>query len=330
MKQTNISVFIPHTGCKNLCSFCNQRTISGCQTPVTVNELHKTLSFQLDNLRAKQIKAQIAFFGGSFTAIDRGYMTELLDCACGFVKTYPDVYAGIRCSTRPDCIDAEVLEILKSRCVMAIELGAQSMNDEVLAANQRGHTAKDVEVSSRLIKQYGFELGLQMMTGLYRDTPQYCIDTAKRFIELGCDTVRIYPTVILKGTELDRLHSMGVYDSFDFDTTVELCAQLLEMFGRVDIPVIRMGLHASKDVENSMTGGVYHPALRELAESRIYLKKLLSLCSEAGKYIIYTDKRNISKLLGQSGKNRSELLKRGITFKLKEENGTEIRVERIG
>lgn len=198
MKQTNISVFIPHYGCTHICSFCNQKTISGHSEPVTEKELESILEGQLENLKDSGTKAQIAFFGGSFTAIDRDYMIRLLTVAKRYTDAYPEQYDGIRCSTRPDCIDEEILGILKSYGMTAIELGAQSMNDEVLTANRRGHTAQDVRRASRLIKQSGFELGLQMMTGLYKDTEQYCIDTAKEFIALHCDTVRIYPTVILK------------------------------------------------------------------------------------------------------------------------------------
>lgn len=330
MKQTNISVFIPHSGCPNTCSFCNQRTISGHTAAVSEEELRALLCNQQPILEKSGTQAQIAFFGGSFTAIDRGYMCMLLKTAAEYTEKYPRQFCGIRCSTRPDCIDKEILDILKYYKMTAIELGAQSMNDNVLAANKRGHTSEDVRRASELIKQYGFELGLQMMTGLYKDTPQYCIDTAEEFIKIGCDTVRIYPTVILKGTELDRLRAEGMYDSFDFEQTVTLCTRLLRMFEDAGIAVIRMGLHASRDVEKNMTGGVYHPALREIVQSRLYLEKMLAAVKMSGKYIFYTDKRNISKIIGQGGYNRSELAKKGITFKIKEEHGTDFRAERIG
>ena len=330
MKQTNISVFIPHSGCKNTCSFCNQKTISGCDRPVTPEQLEEILSEQQPVLESNDTRAQIAFFGGSFTAIDRDYMCDLLKTASEFTKKHPEQFCGIRCSTRPDCIDSEILDILKHYGMTAIELGAQSMNDDVLLANRRGHTAEDVRRASKLIKQYGFELGLQMMTGLYMDKPEYCIQTAEEFIKLCCDTVRIYPTVILKGTELDRLKNEGLYDSFDFDQTVELCTTLLQMFESAGIPVIRLGLHASRDVEKNMTGGVYHQALREICESRALLRLEQEQAPEAGKYVFYTDRHNISKVTGHRGCNRDALLKRGVTFKIKEEAGTLLRAERIG
>ena len=329
MKQTNISVFIPHNGCKNTCSFCNQRTISGHSEQVTPDALYELLKEQQPHLKKTDRMAQIAFFGGSFTAIDREYMCSLLKVAQEFTKEYPMQFCGIRCSTRPDCIDDEVLAILKDYGMTAIELGAQSMSDEVLCANRRGHSAEDVRKAAELIKLYGFELGLQMMTGLYKDTPERCIYTAQEFIKLSPDTVRIYPTVILKGTELDELREKGIYNTFSFEATVELCAELLKMFNDADISVIRMGLHASDDVENNMTGGVYHPALREIVESRLYLEKMLSVTEEGGKYVFYTDKSNISKIIGQGGYNRNILREKNITFKIKEEKGTMLRAERI-
>lgn len=329
MKQTNLSVFVPHSGCPHICSFCDQRTISSHISPITPDELRQLLTAQQPVLQKNNTSAQIAFFGGSFTAIDRGYMISLLEVAKEFLQKYPEQYTSLRCSTRPDCIDKEVLSVLKEYGMRSIELGAQSMNDEVLAANNRGHTADDVRKAARLIKAEGFELGLQMMTGLYKDKPEYCISTAEEFIALGCDTVRIYPTVILKGTELYRLQQAGEYQSFDFDTTIDLCARLLKMFGRAGIPVIRLGLHAENSVKENMTGGVFHPALREICESRMFLSELIENMPTAGRYIVYTDKSNISKVTGHKKANKTALKERGITFDIKEEAGTRLRVKRI-
>ncbi len=328
MKQTNLSVFVTHSGCPHICSFCDQRTISG-HTSVSVNELDELLKTQQPILEKSGTTAQIAFFGGSFTAIDRDYMESLLKCAHSYLVRYPKQYTSLRCSTRPDCVDDEILDTLERYGMRSIELGAQSMNDEVLAANHRGHTAEDVRTASRLIKRRGFELGLQMMTGLYKDKPEYCIATANEFVALDCDTVRIYPTVILKGTELDTLHSEGKYDSFTFEQTVELCAKLLEIFRKANIPVIRLGLHASEDVSGNMTGGVYHPALREICESRLFYKLMSGQMTQPGKYTVYTDKRNISRAVGHKGCNKEAFLRSGISFVIKEETGTLVRAEKM-
>lgn len=330
MKQTNISVFVPHIGCPHRCTFCDQRTISGEVKAPSADAVRSVLAEQLPVLRARGMTAEIAFFGGSFTGIDRGYMTSLLDAANGSVQSDPDVYTGIRCSTRPDFIDDEVLDILCSRGMTAVELGAQSMNDEVLRLNERGHSAKDVETAAKLIKARGLSLGLQMMTGLYGDKPEYCIETAERFIALKADTVRIYPTVILDGTRLGELYRLGRYTTFTFDETVELCAKLLTMFGEAGIPVIRLGLHASREVEAKMLGGVYHPALREICESRIFYDKMLAEMKGRGdckKFIVYTDPANISKVVGQKKENKEKLQKNGFDFIIKTEKGTELRIE---
>ncbi|MBP1563337.1 MAG: radical SAM protein [Oscillospiraceae bacterium] len=328
MNKTNISIFIPHLGCPHRCSFCDQRSISGTKKAPTPEEVFALLEEQAPRLSEKGMTAQIAFFGGSFTAIPRDYMTELLIVAKRAVERF-DVYTGIRCSTRPDCIDEEILGLLKSYGMTAIELGAQSMSDEVLAANDRGHTAEDVEKAARLIRENGFELGLQMMTGLYKDAPEKSLYTAEKFIEMRPETVRIYPTVILKNTRLGELFESGVYTSFSFEETVELCATLLRKFEQNDIRVIRMGLHASDDVEREMLGGVYHPSFREIVESRLMLKDLSELLKPLpkGDYTVFTDGKNLSKLIGQKRGNLEKLREMGYRIKVKEKSGVYLEIE---
>lgn len=329
MKRTNLSIFIPHKGCPNCCSFCNQRTISGSVTAPTADEVRRLLAEQQPILEKSGTAAEIAFFGGSFTAIERDYMEQLLETAEYFTRNFPRQYNGIRCSTRPDCIDRERLDILKGYGMTAVELGAQSMSDRVLEANSRGHSAADVEKAARLIKEYGFSLGLQMMTGLYLDEPDDCRKTADSFIALDCDTVRIYPTVILDGTYLGELYKKGAYDSFGFEETIDLCAELLEKFTAAGIPVIRLGLHASRDIEEKLLGGVYHPALREKVESRIFLRKMLEQMNKTGakRFRIYTDRRNLSRVIGQKKENRERLLEHGFSFELSERSGVELEIE---
>ena len=305
-----------------MCSFCDQRSISGERFAPTAEQVRVILDEQAAHLAERGTKAEIAFFGGSFTAIPRDYMLSLLDTARTAVERF-SVYSGIRCSTRPDCVDEEIVNILKSYGVTAVELGAQSMNKEVLLANDRGHTAEDVRRAAALIKQSGIELGLQMMTGLYKDTPERCLETADEFIKLSPKTVRIYPTVILKNTRLGELFVSGEYRSFSFDETADLCAELLQKFERNGIRVIRLGLHASPDVEREMLGGVYHPALREIVESRIVLKELTERLSAfpKGDYTIYTDKKNISRTVGQKRGNVRRLSESGYNIDVREREG---------
>ena len=212
MKHSNISIFIPHVGCPHLCSFCDQRTISGAQHLPDGDEVREICEKALGEVKSPE-NTEIAFFGGSFTAIPRDYMNELLSAAKDYVGA--GKFRGIRCSTRPDCIDNEVLGILARSGVTAIELGAQSMSDKVLEMNERGHTAADVENAAALIRQWGFELGLQMMIGLYGSTREDELLTMNRIVELHPDTARIYPTVILKGTRLAELAECRMIEASD-------------------------------------------------------------------------------------------------------------------
>ncbi len=325
MKKTNVSIFVPHAGCPHLCSFCDQRTISGSVKAPDAGEVFELLKEQAPHLEERGMIAEIAFFGGSFTAIERDYMESLLTAADRALKKFP-VYKGIRCSTRPDCVDEGIVRVLKKYGVTAVELGAQSMRDEVLSANDRGHTAEDVRRAARLIGESGIELGLQMMTGLYRDTPERCLYTADQFIKLRPKTVRIYPTVILRNTKLGELFESGEYRSFSFEETVELCAMLHRKFTENGVRIIRMGLHASPDVERDMLGGVYHPALREIVESRIFLEDLKRqlLGVKKGKHLVYTDPKNISKAVGQKKCNINALAELGYEVEFKPRQGVYI------
>ena len=269
MKKGNISLFIPHLGCPHKCSFCNQNTITGKQTQPSADDVRAAVETAL---RKKNYDYEIAFFGGSFTAIDREYMLSLLKAAYDYVKD--GRVNGIRISTRPDCIDEEVLDILKKYGVTSIELGAQSMDGEVLRANFRGHTAEDVENASRLIKSYGFELGLQMMTGLYLDTNEKAIETAKRLIALSPDTIRIYPTVVLKNTYLAKLYEDELYKPQTVDDAANLCTKIVPMFEKAGIRVIRLGLHSSPELKKNMIAGAFHDSFGEIVKSRYLLKTI--------------------------------------------------------
>lgn len=313
MKHSNISIFVPHIGCPHLCSFCDQHTISGAQSAPTGEDVRNICKKALCEAKEPE-NAEIAFFGGSFTAIPRDYMTELLAAAHEFVGE--GKFRGIRCSTRPDCIDREVLELLKSCGVTAIELGAQSMNDEVLEANERGHSAQDVADASRLIREYGFELGLQMMTGLYKSSPEKDMSTAESIISLAPDTVRIYPVVILRGTELARLYSSGIYKPMPFEDMVSLCAGMMLRFHEAGIRVIKCGLHASEFVEKDMVAGYYHPAFRELCESEIYLQKLVSMSEGCTLLRITVPYKEISRAVGHKKSNILRMKEKGVDVKI--------------
>lgn len=275
MKHANIAIFVPHEGCPNQCSFCNQRRISGVDHTGEAAEVERTVNTALLSLGEEKAKAaEIAFFGGSFTAIPRGRMERLLTAAFAFVRE--GRVKGVRISTRPDAIDPQTLRLLKAYGVTAVELGAQSMDDRVLAMNRRGHTAQDVTRASEEIRAAGLELGLQMMTGLYGSDDALDCETAQKIIALQPDTVRIYPTIVLEGTALAGLFQTGVYQPPRLEDTVALCAGLLWSFYQAGIPVIRLGLHAGGEIEKGYLAGPWHPALRELCENKIYLTQAVN------------------------------------------------------
>lgn len=317
MSHSNISIFVPHKGCPNDCSFCNQRTISGQTVPATPEDVAKAVNTAIEyGIDPKN--TEIAFFGGSFTAIEREYMCSLLTAAKCFLDSHK--FKGIRVSTRPDCIDNEVLKVLKEYGVTAVELGAQSMDDQVLTANRRGHTADDVRKASELIKEYGFELGLQMMTGLYESDFGKDLYTAKEIVQLKPDTVRIYPTVVLKNTHLGYLQETGEYKAPTAEESSPFCAQLLQLFEKNNIKVIKLGLHSSETVEGDMVGGAYHPAFRELCEGHIYLEKILEKLREKdknGKYDIFVNEKALSKAKGQQKRNEKALKNQGFCCTIK-------------
>ena len=328
MSHNNISIFVPHKGCPNDCSFCNQRAISGQMTSATPEDVEDAVETAI-KYKVDPKNTEIAFFGGSFTAIEREDMLSLLTAAKHFLDIYK--FKGIRISTRPDCINEDILETLKNYGVTAIELGAQSMSDEILSANRRGHTAEDVRKASKLIKEYGFELGLQMMTGLYKSDFQKDEQTALEIIKLRPDTVRIYPTVVLKNTHLGYLQEMGEYIAPTAEESAPFCAHLLQLFEKEGIKVIKLGLHSSETVESDMVGGAYHPAFRELCEGHIYLTKILEKLSEKDKnqqYVIYVNKKVLSKAKGQQKRNEKALKNQGFHCIIKgKENLEEFQIE---
>ena len=328
MSHSNISVFVPHKGCPNDCSFCNQRTISGQTVPATPEDVRKAVEIAIEyNVNPKN--TEIAFFGGSFTAIEREYMCSLLTAAKCFLDSHN--FKGIRVSTRPDCIDESILETLKNYGVTAIELGAQSMDDNVLAANHRGHTADDVRRASKLIKEHGFELGLQMMTGLYKSDFQKDLYTANEIIKLKPDTVRVYPTVVLKNTHLGYLQEISEYKAPTAEESAPFCAELLQLFESNNIKVIKLGLHSSENVESDMVGGAYHPAFRELCEGHIYLERILEKLDGKEKnceYTIFVNEKALSKAKGQQKRNEKALKNKGFHCIIKgKENLEEFDIE---
>lgn len=314
MKQKTIPVFVPHMGCPNDCSFCNQRKITGKDDEMTPELARKLIEESLSTIES--VYVEIGFFGGSFTGIELKTQRELLSVA----KEYKDAKKihAIRLSTRPDYIDEERLALLKVYGVDTIELGAQSMDDEVLKLNRRGHTSEDTQKASHLIKSYGFKLGLQMMTGLYGDSDEKCKQSAEKIISLSPDCIRIYPTLVLSGTYLDELYNKGEYIPQNLDAAVKLCADLKTRFDEEKIPVIRIGLMSSDNInpEKDVIAGPYHPSIGELVLSEIYLRRILKEIDTDAEILV--NKRDISAFVGNKKKNLIKLKESGFSVTFKE------------
>lgn len=304
-KQTIIPVFVPHLGCGKDCVFCNQRRISGAQRPVTVKEVSEAIEQGAAKTPAG-VERQLAFYGGSFTAIPAETQEALLGAAQPYLRD--GTLHSIRLSTRPDAIDEETLRRLERYGVKTIELGAQSMDDRVLQLSGRGHTAKDVSRASRMVKANGFQLILQMMTGLPGDEDgQASMDTARQLIALRPDGVRIYPTVIVAQTKLYDLWRSGKYREHTVADAVEVCARIVPMFDAAHIPIIRLGLNPTEDLSGGdAVAGAYHPALGELVRSRIMLesaRKLLREIPPGSDAVLEVPRGKLSQMIGQHRSN---------------------------
>ena len=262
-----IPIFVPHLGCPNQCVFCDQKRISGSLFPACGDTVREAL----DSLTGEGY--ELAFYGGSFTAIEAEQQEELLAAAQPYRVS--GLVSSIRVSTRPDAIDREVLARLRRYGVETVELGAQSMTEEVLRRSGRGHSAEDTERAAALIKEEGFQLILQLMTGLPGESRQSALISAQRLAALGPDGVRLYPTVILRGTALEELWHRGEYAEHTVEEAVDCCADILPVFESAGIPVIRLGLNPTEELSGgAVAGGAYHPALGELVKSRIWLRRM--------------------------------------------------------
>ena len=277
-KQYIIPIFVPHLGCPNECTFCNQRKISGQQKNVTEQDVRDTIEYYLNIFKSKKAYKEVAFFGGSFTGIDIDIQERLLSTAYEYIKSKK--IDGIRISTRPDYIDKETLKRLKKYKVKTIELGVQSTNNYILKKTKRGHTYEDVKNASKLIRKYGFTLGHQMMVGLPESTRLDELNTAKDLAKLKPKIVRIYPVLVIKDTELEQEFLNGEYEPLTINQTVEICKELCQFFEKKKIKVIRIGLQStdtiiSPDKKGSeVVAGPYHENLRQIIDSSFYYDNL--------------------------------------------------------
>lgn len=309
-----IPIFIPHLGCPHDCVFCNQKRISGSLLPAAPEDVRSGIEEALKSGWTGEAM-QLAFYGGSFTAIPAEEQVALLEAAQPYLES--GKLCGIRLSTRPDAIDEGILTRLKSFGVDTIELGTQSLDDDVLYKSGRGHSAEDTRRASRLVKDYGFTLILQMMTGLPGSSAESDIETAREIVRLHPDGVRIYPTVIIKDTELFDMWQRGEYEPHSVEDAVSVCSRIVPLFDEAGISIIRLGLNPTEELsDGSAVAGAYHPALGELVRSRIIFEKARDLVVELskksetnGKSIVFSvHPSQLSQLIGQHRGN-IEMLK---------------------
>jgi len=301
-----IPFFIPHSGCPHQCVFCNQKHIIGQSKP----EDASTISDKIRRYRSTHTSGnsvEVAFYGGSFTALLLKTQKRYLEAVQPFLNA--NQVRTIRLSTRPDCINGEILTFLKSYHVQTIELGVQSLNDDVLVLSGRGHTAADTVKSFTLLKQQGFSVGLQLMPGLPGDSEVIFRDTVSKILELKPDSVRIYPVLVIKDTPLEELYKSGRFKPLTLEAAVTMCQEAVVRFEQHGIEVIRMGLQSTRELEKPGTilAGPYHPAFRQLVESSIFKEKMRGALRNAGgtvkTAVFCVNPRDRSAVIGQKRGN---------------------------
>lgn len=314
-KEYIIPIFVPHLGCPNNCTFCNQKKISGQTKMVTKQDVMDTIEYYLKNFKDDHKYVEVAFFGGSFTAIEKEKQEELLEAVQEYIHNKK--VHSIRVSTRPDCIDKDILKRLKKYNVKTIELGVQSTNNYILSRCKRGHTGEDVKKASKLIRRYGFVLGHQMMVGLPESTKQDEINTAKELIKLKPEIVRIYPVLVIKDTELAEEYQRGEYTPLTVGQAVERCKEIVDLFNRKKITVIRIGLQNTEEItdpslkESSVVAGPYHPAFRQLVESSMWYDSIVNeikkVNAKVKKVRIKANDKNVNNIIGHKKENITKL-----------------------
>lgn len=309
--HVNIPVFIPHLGCPNMCVFCNQRTISGVCSFIPENA-RSIIEEVLSDIRGSGKTAEIAFFGGSFTGIDRGLMISLLDLAEEYVRK--NEVCGIRMSTRPDYINKEIISILKNYTVSAVELGIQSFSEKVLLETKRGHSSEDSEKAIKMLTENGFPVVGQMMIGLPESTAEDEVSCAEKICALGASAARIYPTIVFRDTELYDMTLRGAYKPLSVEEAVERSADVLEVFEKNSVKCIRIGLCDAENLHSCSTyfAGPNHPSLGELVYGELYYRTLITALEankpQSDSVTFFVPRGDISMAIGNKSRNKKRIL----------------------
>lgn len=265
-----IPIFIPHEGCPHQCVFCNQTDITGQNSLPALTEVSETIAQYLSTWRGEGPR-EVAFYGGSFTGLSDNLQRDFLETAYAFIQR--GEINAVRVSTRPDYISHEKVKLLREYGVGTVELGVQSMDDGVLGLSGRGHTAGDTVRAVELLRTAGLTIGLQMMPGLPGDTRETILATAREIVSLRPDFVRVYPTLVIKNTPLEKLYRRGDYCPWLLESMVEVCREVMSLFDNARIPVIRVGLQPTAELEESIVAGPYHPSFRQLLEDGSHLSR---------------------------------------------------------
>ena len=306
-----IPIFLPHAGCPHQCVFCNQTMISGVNSKTSANTVHRAVESFLRYKGKRRSPTQIAFFGGNFLGIKIEEIKRLLAEATAFVKT--GRVNGIRFSTRPDTIDRPRLDLIKNFPVTTVELGVQSMDDEILLNTNRGHTSADTQNAVLRLREFSYEIGVQLMVGLPGDDPERLLASARRVADLKPDFIRIYPTVVVAGSPLAGLYKAGRYTPLSLKDAVSQVKELYRLFTRNNIQVIRMGLQATDALQKGSTilAGPYHPSFGHLVYSEIFLDRAISaIRSENLKgdaIALHVHPHSVSKMRGLKNENIKKL-----------------------
>lgn len=308
-----IPIFIPHMGCPHRCVFCNQTSITGrTNQTLSPEQVRARITEFLGFKGVHRSPVEVAFYGGNFLGLPTSSRMSLLDEAQRFVEK--GQVESIRFSTRPDTVTEASIEALGLYSVRAIEVGAQSMEDTVLRLSQRGHTVEDTRRSVELLKCRGLRVGLQIMPGLPGDTSESILETGLRVAELKPDFVRIYPTIVVTKTLLEKWYFAGRFKPLSLPDAVELTKKLYLLFQARGISVIRMGLQASSSLlePGSIVAGPFHPAFGHLVHSAIFFelaaRELQSQQGLSKSVGLRVCPRDVPKLVGLKRSNIKQLI----------------------
>lgn len=313
MNCTIIPIFIPHYGCPHACVFCNQRRITGQEQVPDDAGIKETIEKYLQTIAVPRGgHVEVAFYGGSFTALGMDVQERYLRVVQPYIES--GEVASVRVSTRPDAINPDILELLRSYRVGSIELGVQSLDEEVLQLAGRGYTVDQVWEVVALVKAEGFALGIQLMLGLPGDSREKDVQTARAVTGMKPDMARLYPALVIRDTRLAVMYRKGTYRPLSLEEAVVTAADMFVILEGAGTKVIRMGLQPTLDLTGgeALVAGPFHPSFGELVEAEVFLRQALAAIHAYGDRLpdslcLFVNQRDASKMIGHRGRNRKRL-----------------------